>query len=365
MSSAPLPFAFFFVALALGCGGRADEASSAGPAGSPSFQPIAGAPGACAAHAPVSSDIRGTRVAVPVVASDDASVYWIRSGPDGAAHAQIVRAPRGGGSVTVLVSGVDAQGLAVDEASVYWVDRTGVVSRVAKSGGDPSVLVPAEANYRYSDGTSERSSASNAFGLVREGTDLFWLASVTNIGSSLLRIPTSGGDVVPVAYRLEAPVALTVDASRVYWVEGGNRDSEPGIFQVERAKGHASVSRLASGETFRETSSPSDPRFLLVNDASAVYWLSHHDATVVRIDKASGHVTPIATDVGSGVALAVGDGAVYFAQSRSGKGGVSRVAVTGGAVETILSSPASSLGFGASGLVALGDDEVALVGSCR
>lgn len=362
-------FALALVVLVSGCGGRADATEGAGGAGAPNAQPIAGAPGTCVARAGVASDVKGTRVAVAVVAADETDAYWIRSGPDSASAAQIVRASRAGGAVTVLASGVDAQGIAVDEAFAYWVQRDGVVMRVPKAGGAPTEIVPKEARYRFSDGEGAHATASSAFGLVREGSDLFWVASLSIPGhwvGAILRVPTSGGDVSVVASDLPSPLALTVDATHAYWVEGGAvRDSEPGLFKVDRRRGDPSIEQLATGETFRNVRGGADARFSLVHDDTALYWLSRHDAAVVRIDKAGGRPTPIATDVGDGVALAAGDGAVYFSRQRGAVGSVSRVATTGGPITSLFDARAASLAFGPGGLVVLGDGEISVVTGCR
>ncbi|KYF66934.1 hypothetical protein BE11_01430 [Sorangium cellulosum] len=61
------------------------------------------------------------------IAVDETHVYWVNAGAG-----EIRRVPVGGGESEMVISGVAPNDLAVDSASVYWTDRSGVVMKVAK-----------------------------------------------------------------------------------------------------------------------------------------------------------------------------------------------------------------------------------------
>ncbi len=143
------------------------------------------------------------------LAMDSTSVYW----NDGAGH--IVSASLSSGLSVTLASGQDdgADSLAVDSTSVYWTSD-GMVMKAPLSGlhdgGAPTVL----ATYQSGEGHV----------VVNDG-NVYWLAS-SGAGSGtgfVMKVPTGGGTAVTLALGQNDPQDVAVDATSVYWTNGGTQ----------------------------------------------------------------------------------------------------------------------------------------------
>lgn len=77
---------------------------------------------------PAPVPLAGMQSATYGIAVDDASVYWSNK-TDGT----IVKVPIEGGNIVTLASGqISPQGVAVDASSVYWSNGSGEIMKVAK-----------------------------------------------------------------------------------------------------------------------------------------------------------------------------------------------------------------------------------------
>jgi hypothetical protein len=325
------------------CGGVASTSGSSAPGAAPPADRLA-----CAGDARVESLARDARPASDDVVTDGAFVYWLRKGSDTGGDQpapQIVRAPVGGGPIEILASGVEAQRIAIDATHVYWTARVLAdgdvnVARVLKTGGAIEPVIPKSVETRWSDGTTSTEDYDEAGAIALDGDAVVWVGRILvgGGGLALLRAPKSGGPVVRIAETEDPYVATVVTlGDRVYWIEPGLHSSRDAFLRsAPRLGGDGGPGAIvAHGDTFR---TPDDTRRIdtcLASDGASLYWGSHHDGTVVRIDPGGG-LTTLASDQHDFVSLAVGGGFVYWSWSHeSSEGAVARVPTTGGAVTIV------------------------------
>lgn len=144
---------------------------------------------------------------ISVLAVDATSAYWVSLGA-------IVKAPLGGGPVTVLVkdTGVgNVWGLASDGNHLYWTDRnnyknddanTGAVRRIPVAGGTVETIA---------SGLRGR-----PWGIATDATHIYWVINAER-GGGIMRAPKAGGPASVVVGGQSAPTNLALDGTYVYW----------------------------------------------------------------------------------------------------------------------------------------------------
>jgi hypothetical protein len=189
---------------------------------------------------------------------DDQNVYWI---PATAAPGSVVSVPKGGGTVATLASGVTApEGLAQDDANLYFVSHYVGIESLPKAGGTATFILR---------DASFQSGLTPEFWLLVSGTDIFYVGGASD---SVYRTTTSG--VAPVAVTgvtglLGAPGtgynALAVDDSAIYL------DAVSQILILDRASEHqfgvVPGSSAAAGSRFGPTIALDDSYIYYVNNS--------------------------------------------------------------------------------------------------
>jgi hypothetical protein len=141
------------------------------------------------------------------LAVDSSYVYW--------ASGYIARAPLTGGPVTTLVSAVSPQRMALDATSVYFTTNSGItgkVERVPKSGGMPQTLAFEE--------TSEQ-------GVAVDQANVYW----SNSSGDVMKEGVDGAAPMPLAFLQTNSFAVAVDATSIYW-PGSNAMGSGGVFKT-------------------------------------------------------------------------------------------------------------------------------------
>lgn len=194
------------------------------------------------------------------VAVDSESVYWtVMLNPESdIPEGKVVKAPKGGGSVTVLADkqpiGMSTGALSINGSNLYLATARGI-ARISVQGGSPVIF--------------QRESAD--WVLVRGGELLLetipeacFRLCPPGAGSSIIRMPLQGGLVTTIVTLTSSASGIGVDKDSIYWIQDGT------ISAVPRKGG--SVERLHSGGDVAR----------MAVDEDGVFWTSS-EGTIVRL----------------------------------------------------------------------------------
>lgn len=242
------------------------------------------------------------------MAQDANNVYWTSSAPvDGTVSGVIVSVPKGGGTVSTLVSEPDGwRALAVDATNIYWTNLSlGTVEKAPLTGGTPTTLA---------------SGQVQPSGIALYAGTLYWKDS----GGGIVSVPTTGGTptTLAVAYvGISGDVAA--DSTSVYWVDSTH------LMKLPLSGGTPTT--LATGWYNQDFG-------LTVGSANA-YWVTGTGG-VLSASIAGGAVTTLASGIasgqvgGNGTVLSVGANNLYAAYE---SGSILAVPLDGGALSTLAS----------------------------
>jgi hypothetical protein len=184
------------------------------------------------------------------LAMDTESLYWVTDNPDpggGGEVNEVMSVPIAGGALVTLASFDKTEDypvtIALDVANVYWAEQSGALWRVSKAGGAPfEVQSPPTP---YGAGSWTLSGA-----LALDATRAYWLVCSPDpfygdpLPASLVAVAKDGGTATRLVKgstsatsRAVAPVAVAVDGTSVYWVNG--RDS------LDNGTTHGSLQKVA------------------------------------------------------------------------------------------------------------------------
>jgi hypothetical protein len=213
------------------------------------------------------------------IAVDDASVYWVENGSGSVKRVSIC-----GGAVTTLATGQSApSSIAVDSTSVYWInypdsEQGGTIVRVAKGGGAaPEVLA----------------AALGGVDCIAVGSAAVYGA--TGIGT-VTRIPLEGGAPTVVVPGDVLVSGLAVDTTRVYWISERGGALAGVLLSAPLTSGTGgALTTLASGLNNAQS---------LVLGAASLYWIEEDTAYVPNL---------VSVPAGGGTPGVVASNAVAFA----------------------------------------------------
>ncbi len=218
------------------------------------------------------------------IAVDGSAVYWANRTIDGT----IAKVPLAGGGVVTLAAGQNKpSSISVDSTRVFWGNNgNGTLLSTSLSGGPPTVHWTASGNV-------------NGIGL--DASHIYWAAqgSPGNVG----RVSISGGFGPVLASDLPGPIALAVDAGRLYWA-----DFTQGTIQSLALTG-SGVTTIASGQ--------GKPVAIAI-DARNIYWANVADGTIVKAPLGGGIVTVLATGAANPYGIAIDSTSVYWVNHDDG-----------------------------------------------
>lgn len=217
----------------------------------------------------------------------------------------------------------------------------GLVDDDLASSGDPSAE-PSDSGTTSTPVCSDRSlkpiaTISSTAVAVATDTAFAYLALRGSSGDhdgSIVKVPLAGGSPITISSGDESPMGLALDAGSVYFTSGGSGHSAGVVTRV--GKDGSAKTVLARGLEW--------PNGIAVDDA-AVYWAEGGNgdgsaepdgrvgARVMRLDKGSGVVLPLAIRQRNPESVAVDATHLYWTNSGGAaglSGGVMRVLKTGG-----------------------------------
>jgi hypothetical protein len=281
-----------------------------------------------------------TGQASPIAMTLDSNyVYWadMTSG-------EVMKAPVGGGSITLLASGQNGpKSIAVDAQNVYWADLdqsniwtgNGALVRVSLAGGSPTTLV--------GPGVAGSMGQKFLMDIALDSTHLYWTAGSDGSldGGTVESVSLGGGTPVTLVQQQVFPTSITRDSSRLYWVTDQAvvsmplRGGRPTTLATRQylANGIA----VASGDLYwtiagdgiscgtglvmsvpvtggkpKTLASGQDFPAGIAADSESVYWVNQvNPGAVMKVARAGGAPTPLACGQALPTAIAV-DGASVF-----------------------------------------------------
>ncbi len=241
------------------------------------------------------------------IAVDGTSVYWVNDTGNGS----VAKVPIAGGAVTTLASSQYVpQGIAVDPVNVYWT--------VAPFGANDSNVLSIPLNGGALSTLAYGSGSPHGIA-VRSGA-VYW---TDYHYEEVSMVPVGGGNPTVIASSLVNPWQLALDATSVYWSDTGSCSfCNDGTLLKAPASGGA-VTTLASGLT-----TPSSGGIAV--DATSAYF--NASGAVERVPLAGGAVVTIATGMSSSNLVTDGT-SVYFGSGTA----VVKVPTGGGPVVTLAS----------------------------
>jgi hypothetical protein len=281
---------------------------SALPGGSldPQDSGSAGSAGQATGGAAGSTGMGGTR---PGVGGNDtglaASSGSGRAGIGGSASAGRASGPGIGGvpgcapAGLLLASNGRARNIAVDAASVFWVQHTAPSPTLVKapvSGGDPVVLASVQGMDNW---------------VAVDTTGVYWSDAASANGTTILKVGFDGGTPTTVVASDDHIARFAVGADGVYWT--GPR----GVMKATFDLGTPTV--LAPAVDAGE----------VVVDAANVYWIAVDTGSIMKLAGAGGTDPIVLAQGQSGPTNLALDGQQYVYWVSQGSGAVMRVLVDG------------------------------------
>jgi hypothetical protein len=229
-----------------------------------------------------------------IVAVDDTHAYWF--GPD---DGTVLKVALVGGSAVTLVKNLtnDPIDLAIDGTGVYWDDGQ-LIRKVGLDGGaaptlatgldlsavyqQPNLAVGPDGVYATTESSVLRvpldggaattlATGQAAVAVTADATTVYWL----NIGgagpASVVKTASDGGAPVTLATlgKFVVPQGIAVDATNVYWIE---------------AAGQVMKIPLAGGTPVALAVAPEEPGGIAV-DSTSVYWTDTSGGNVLKTAK--------------------------------------------------------------------------------
>lgn len=222
------------------------------------------------------------------IAVDEASVFWLAEG-DGSVYS----VPVGGGTAEQIATGQSGPvQIALDGEYVFWTNFQGggSVRRMRKDGTDLTTLA----------------QASGPWALALGSTYVYW----TNTSDgSLRRVVKPGGQPVVLLTGESSPRGIAVDETHMYWTTSGSD-------QVRRANLDGTAAEtLATGQNY-PLGIALDDTWVYWTEVGANYSLgdcSQADGRIVRAKKADGsNLMTVADNQACPLNLVVQDGVVYW-----------------------------------------------------
>jgi hypothetical protein len=281
--------------------------------------------------------VLATLPSVAELQSNGSDLFWVAwSSP---VQSAIMKMPVSGGSATQLTTEANEIEFATDATSLYWTN--GVAVKKLPLGGGTAMTLATDSGVRQ---------------IALDATDVYW----TSEGGTVKKVPLAGGTTVTLASGQNAPSAIAVDSSYVYWATSLTQPPPPGqgiatlmkaplgggapslvaerannlgwtiavdgthLYFMEVGKNGYTLMKVsvAGGvpETLHKANGGWQERFSL--DATDLYWVNDSSGSLVSMPVAGGTPVKLATGVN---VFAVDATNVYFYAAGAGPGELVRL----------------------------------------
>jgi hypothetical protein len=261
------------------------------------------------------------------IAVDAAYVYWIEG--DGT----LFREPKDGGAVESVGAACKAGAIALDAARAYCAGSPNTLLAFPLAGGAASVLA----------------GDQPASDLAVDSTRLYWTTfyglrpAGNNDVSTVASVGLAGGAIEFLATAQRVPSSLTVDSERVYWLDLVDAATATGTTVMSATLDGTTVSMIASGAGSSASLGGARNKAIAV-DASSVYW-SEGGGAIRSAPRVGGPATTLADGQDVPGAIGIDAERLYFATV----GGIREVALGGGSPgDVVAGENAASLALDAT-----------------
>jgi hypothetical protein len=235
------------------------------------------------------------------IAVDSSYVYWANLN-------DLLRAPKSGGSASVLSNLADGSSIAVTSYDVYFADVIGgYIYKVPKTGGSTTIVASGQVAY---SGASFSQVLSD---LTGDNNNVVWTLDGNGVGTGAVRRASPFGGTVTTLASSPRPAAVALDGGKVYYA-----DTNTGVY-----------SRDLTGSSPLTITTFSSPRYVtdMAVDTSWVYVprtnSSYTTTYIERAPKSGGALQPLSQASGLPGDLALDTQSLYFVAGdsiyRSGK----------------------------------------------
>jgi hypothetical protein len=256
------------------------------------------------------------------IAVDGTNVYWANLPTAHGGEIQYI--PVGGGTLTTQFGAGGSGSIALDLNNIY-IMTLNALYRVAKGSQSGTEIASANAGSPYAP-------FYPVFGLAVDGQNAYFVNN-----SGIWSAPLGGNDVTSTLFA-NAPTAsqafaVAVDDTNVYWTVTG-----PGVGSVMMQPKTGGTARvIASGLNF-----PSD----IAVDSANVYWTNNGGGTVMMAPIAGGPPATVASGQSFPFGIAVDSENIYWTNNGTPSGGtVMKVPITGGTPVVIASGQNFPMGI--------------------
>jgi hypothetical protein len=173
--------------------------------------------------------------------------------------------PFDGGTAETLVKLGVPEGIAMDAAHLYFVDRAaGTINQSGLDGSSVTTLVHGQ---------------PNAVFLTVDDANIYWLGETNQTDGFIAQAPLSGGNAVMLATGLAEPYGLASDGTNLYFTgppAGG--DGGPGTATINRVPiGGGAITPIASTKYNIAAG--------IAVDATAIYWADYSGLSIMKLAK--------------------------------------------------------------------------------
>ncbi len=229
------------------------------------------------------------------LAVDDANVYFTDEG-----NGTVDVAPKGGGSVVKLASGVPSPyGIALGGSFVYFTNQ----GTLAKGYTDGSVLKVFIGVSDAGAGTPLATGRQQPQSIVTDGTSVYWIEPGATDDGAILSCPLTGcpsNKPNVITNVLALPYGLALDSDNVYVTTSGGSQ----VLSVSKATGKTKVLVDMQNE----------PAGITAQNGK-VYWVTTGDGLVNALPADGGEVFYVAATMGNPIGIAADSVNVYWSDS--------------------------------------------------